>query len=160
MYIVSLEKAMDDSTIHYGFFEKEEDARKFCEKMNGYIKYLTLSSVLYRYTYDEVNPLDNVDIIPLLNINVCINKNINNARINVYMKLGDQVLLSIDDSQLTQEDIFAHSIPGVYSFEFYVKLDTTKNLDDYTEELKNKAKELSSKLLDYKPETVTVEYFV
>lgn len=160
MYIVYLEKVMDNSIIYYGYFEKEEDAKKFCEKMNACVKYLTLPSVLYRYTYDKVDPLDGVVIIPLLNIDVCINKNISNARINAYIKCGDENLLLIDETQLTQDDVMVHQIPGVYSFEFYVKLDTTKKLDEYTEELENKAKELSVRLLGYEPKTATVEYSV
>ena len=126
--------------------------------MNGYIKYLTLSSVLYRYTYDKVDPLDGVDIIPLLNVKVSNNKNKNNAIIYAYMKLGGEEDL-LETTQLNQDDIMIHSlVPEVYSFKFCMKIDTTKNLDDYTEEIKNKVKELSSKLLDYEPETVDVNY--
>ena len=157
MYIVSLEKVMDNSITYYGSFEKEEDARNFCEKMNDYIEYLNLSSILYRYIYDKVDPLDNADNIPLLNIDVCINKNNNNAKINAYMRLGVKELS--EESQLSQDDVMVQ-IPGLYSFEFCVKLDINKKLDDYTEELKNKAKELSSKLLGYEPETVDVYYSI
>lgn len=158
MYIVLLEKVMDNySTFYYGSFEKEEDARNFCEKMNDYVKYLKMSTVLYRYTYDKVDNLDDIDIIPLLNIEVCINKNNNTASIHAYMKLGEESLV---EEQLTQDDVFKWQIPGKYSFEFYVKIDTTKELDDYTEELKNKAKELSSKLLGYEPETVELSYIL
>jgi len=159
MYIVLLEKDMDNSVIYYGSFEKEEDARKFCEKMNDYIKYLGLSSVLYRYIYDKVDPLDGIDIIPLLDINVWINKNTNSAGINTCMRLGGEKEL-IEETPLTQDDVMAHQIPGIYSFEFCIKIDINKKLDDYSEEIKNKAKELSSKLLDYEPETITIEYSI
>ena len=32
MYIVYLEKVMDNSTVYYGSFEKEKDAINFCKK--------------------------------------------------------------------------------------------------------------------------------
>jgi len=160
MYIILLEKDMDNSVIYYGrFFEKEEDARNFCEKMNDYIRYLDLSSALYRYTYDKVDPLDGIDITPSLNINVWINKNTNNAKITAYMRLGGEEEL-LEETPLTQDDVMVHQIPGLYSFEFCMKIDINKKLDDYSEEIKNKAKELSSKLLDYEPETITIEYSI